>query len=146
MQQKLRLTRFRSPTWVYQSEDLPLSNEDWGGLPGSVLVDLYLRLRDEVDRKRQTLDPNDRLRAAIAMAVLELSQGASGSLNDIETRVRRLLDLSEDGTASLHALIFPEAPIGPALPAHSAATPQASERLAALSASSGFEPRAANAA
>ena len=145
MQQKPGRCVFACTAGSFKSEDRSLSNEDWLGLPGSVLVDLYLRLRDEVDRKRQTLDPNDRVRAAIAMAVLELSQGETSSLHEIEARIRRLLDLTEDGPGSLHALIFPEAPIGPALPVPSPASSQAAEGLAALAASSGFAPRAASA-
>jgi hypothetical protein len=84
-----------------------VSSEDWLGLPGSVLVDLYLRLRDEVDDNRQTLDPNDKVRAPIAMALLALSQVQTANLAEIECRVRRLIALAEERPESMHQLAQP---------------------------------------
>ena len=59
-------------------------------LCGSVLVDLYLRLRDEVDGGEVNLDPNHKLRSRIVMAIY----GAAETITDInilEVRVREML-------------------------------------------------------
>lgn len=70
---------------------LSLDNEDWLGLPGSVLTDLYIRLRDETDPLRRTADPNDPVRASIAMAILQMSHSGSQDIADVEVRIRRLI-------------------------------------------------------
>jgi hypothetical protein len=72
-----------------------LDNEDWSGTTGSVLVDLYIRLRDELDAERATSDPNDVLRASIAMTVLAMSEAQIGDFAEIEDQVRRLLSESD---------------------------------------------------
>jgi hypothetical protein len=61
-------------------------------LPGSALAELYVRLRDEVDPARFTADPNDRVRAPIAMAILALSQDLNEDIVEFEERVRRFLN------------------------------------------------------
>ncbi|MET0408350.1 MAG: hypothetical protein ABW006_08280 [Hyphomicrobium sp.] len=68
-----------------------MDNEDWLGLPGSVLTDLYIRLRDETDPLRRTADPNDPVRASIAMAILQMSHSGSQDIADVEVRIRRLI-------------------------------------------------------
>jgi hypothetical protein len=61
-------------------------------LPGSALADLYIRLRDELDPVRFTADPNDKVRAPIAMAILGLWRDAPEDIADFEDRVRRFLN------------------------------------------------------
>jgi hypothetical protein len=70
-----------------------LDNDDWSGIPGSVLVDLYIQLRDEADAERYTADPNDGHRASIAMAIFEASQPRARDLAAVEARVRRKIAL-----------------------------------------------------
>jgi hypothetical protein len=55
--------------------------DDYPRLPGNILVDLYVRLRDEVDKGDLSLDPNHKVRSAIVMAIL----GASETIADIAT-------------------------------------------------------------
>ena len=59
-------------------------------LPGSVLVDLYLRLRDEVDGGELCLDPNHKLRAGIVMAILSAAETIA-DVNTLEAQVRAML-------------------------------------------------------
>jgi hypothetical protein len=59
-------------------------------LHGSLLVELYLRLRDEVDGGEMNLDPNHNKRAKIVMAIF----AASEAISDIvapEAHVRAML-------------------------------------------------------
>jgi hypothetical protein len=70
-----------------------LDSDDWSGISGNVLVDLYIRLRDEADADRYTADPNDGRRASIAMAIFEASQSRARDLAAVETRVRRKITL-----------------------------------------------------
>ena len=70
-------------------------------LPVSVLLDLYLRLRDEIEAsKRGSLDPNDTLRAALAMAILQASVLIPNDILRIEEEVRRLLEPTLKGSHS----------------------------------------------
>jgi hypothetical protein len=63
-------------------------------LPVSVLIDLYVRLRDEIETRKRSasgLDPNDTKRAALAMAVLHASVLIPNDILGIEEQVRGLL-------------------------------------------------------
>jgi hypothetical protein len=54
------------------------------------LVDLYVRLRNEVDKGDLCLDPNHKIRSAIVMAIF----GASETIPDVtalESHVRMML-------------------------------------------------------
>ncbi len=59
-------------------------------LPATVLVDLYIRLRDEVDNGVLSLDPNHKVRAPIVMAILDAAERFS-ELPALEAHVRTLL-------------------------------------------------------
>jgi hypothetical protein len=64
--------------------------DDHPHLSGSVLVDLYVRLRDEVDNGDLSLDPNHKVRSSIVMAIL----GAAETITDVsvlEAHVRKVL-------------------------------------------------------
>jgi hypothetical protein len=63
-------------------------------LPGSVLADLYIRLRDEVDGSERNLDPNHQLRASIAMAILSVEEAFGSDIAGIEARAREMLGLT----------------------------------------------------
>jgi len=67
---------------------------DTTGLPGSVLADLYIRLRDEIDGGERNLDPNHKLRAPIAMAILAAAENFGTDTLGIETQVRQSLGLT----------------------------------------------------
>jgi hypothetical protein len=56
-------------------------------LPGNVLVDLYIRLRDECDNGELSLDPNHKVRSAIVMAILGAAETIS-DLSALEASVR----------------------------------------------------------
>lgn len=58
-------------------------------LPGSMLADLYVRLRDEFDYGDGNLDPNDKRRAAIA--VLAAVDTLDADIVAREVRVRQVL-------------------------------------------------------
>jgi hypothetical protein len=60
---------------------------------GSDLADLYTRLRDELGRDHSGMDPNDRTRAPIAMAILAYADAGIADIHDIEVSVRRALGL-----------------------------------------------------
>ncbi|HML30078.1 MAG TPA: hypothetical protein PKE16_14850 [Hyphomicrobium sp.] len=64
--------------------------DDGRPLPGSVLVDLYLRLRDEVDGGEMNLDPNHKKRAKIVMAIFAASEGVF-DIAALEVHVRAIL-------------------------------------------------------
>ena len=59
--------------------------------PASLLVDLYLRLRSELDGGEYSLDPNHRIRAAIAVAIFNAAESIGSDIVAIEARVRREL-------------------------------------------------------
>ncbi|CCB64921.1 hypothetical protein RLW55_17025 [Hyphomicrobium sp. B1] len=59
-------------------------------LPGSVLVDLYIRLRDEIDGGERNLDPNHKQRARIVMTILAASESVFDMVA-LEERVRASL-------------------------------------------------------
>ena len=59
-------------------------------LPGSVLIDLYVRLRDEVDGGEVNLDPNHKLRSRIVMAIYGAAE-TTADINILEVRVREML-------------------------------------------------------
>lgn len=59
-------------------------------LPGSLLVELYLRLRDEVDGGEMNLDPNHKKRAKIVMAIFAASEAIS-DIAALEAHVRQVL-------------------------------------------------------
>jgi hypothetical protein len=63
-------------------------------LPGSVLVDLYIRLRDEIDSGETNLDPNHTIRAPIAMAILATAETLGADIDKIEAHVREVLGLT----------------------------------------------------
>lgn len=67
---------------------------DYPGLPGSALADLYIRLRDEIDAGERNLDPNHKLRAPIAMAILSVEGVFGSDIAGIEARVREMLGLA----------------------------------------------------
>jgi hypothetical protein len=58
--------------------------------PGSLLVDLYLRLRDEVDDGRLSLDPNHKIRSSIVMAIFSAAETSTDVIS-LEAHVRSLL-------------------------------------------------------
>jgi hypothetical protein len=63
-------------------------------IPASALVDLYVRLRDEIDTHRRSLrslDPNDSKRAALAMAILQASALIPNNILGVEEQLRLLL-------------------------------------------------------
>lgn len=60
-------------------------------LPGSVLVELYLKLRDEIGSGELDLDPNHKQRARIVMAILAASESVS-DFATLEVRVRASLE------------------------------------------------------
>jgi hypothetical protein len=64
---------------------------DYSNLPSSRLADLYIRLRDEVDRSDLSLDPNHKLRAPIAMAILCASETLGLDIVRIEEQVREMI-------------------------------------------------------
>jgi hypothetical protein len=64
---------------------------DDSGLQKDGLVDLYIRLRDEVDSGERSLDPNHRTRAPIAVAVLEAAESVGADLYKTEHRARDML-------------------------------------------------------
>jgi len=64
------------------------------GLPGSVLADLYIRLRDEIDSSERDLDPNHKLRAPIAMAILAAAETFGTDVLGIEAHVRQAFGLT----------------------------------------------------
>jgi hypothetical protein len=67
---------------------------NYPNLPGSVLVDLYIRLRDEIDGGDVNLDPNHRIRAPIAMAILATAETLGTDIDKIEAHVRDVLGLT----------------------------------------------------
>lgn len=60
-------------------------------LPGSVLADLYVRIRNEIVGDERNLDPNDKLRAPIAMAILSAVEIVGADIVAIEAHARLLL-------------------------------------------------------
>lgn len=64
------------------------------GLPGSVLVELYIRLRDEMERIECNLDPKHEKRAAIAIAIFMAEDKLGANITEIEAHVRGLLGLA----------------------------------------------------
>ena len=60
---------------------------------GIDLADLYTRLRDETGRNHSGMDPNDRTRAPIAMAILAYADVGIANIHDIEISVRKVLGL-----------------------------------------------------
>lgn len=60
-------------------------------LPGSVLVELYIRLRDEIDGNELNLDPNHKERARIVMAILAAAESVV-DIAALEARVRAALE------------------------------------------------------
>ena len=64
---------------------------DHSNVPGSLLANLYIRLRDEVDRGDLNLDPNHKLRAPIAMAILCASETFGSDIVRIEAQVRETI-------------------------------------------------------
>jgi len=69
-----------------------LRMDDDHRLPGTVLVDLYVRLRDEVDKGDLDLDPNHKIRSAIVMAILSAAETVA-DIAAVEAHVRRTLGL-----------------------------------------------------
>src|SRR5690242_6265615 len=72
-----------NPHWIFMTE--------YAVSPVSVLIDLYIRLRDELENCRRCLDPNDGIRASVAMAVLQASVLIPNDIDRIEEEARRLL-------------------------------------------------------
>lgn len=72
---------------------------EYSGLPGSVLADLYIRLRDEIGCGERNLDPNHKLRARIAMAIFSTEEALGADVVRIETRVREMLGLASRAEA-----------------------------------------------
>lgn len=64
------------------------------GLSGNALADLYIRLRNEIDCGERNLDPNNKLRASIAMAILSVEGASDSNIAGIEARVRHMLGLT----------------------------------------------------
>lgn len=62
-------------------------------LPGSVLVELYIRLRDQMESGESTLDANHKVRASIAMAILVAEDNLGANITAIEAQVREALGL-----------------------------------------------------
>jgi hypothetical protein len=60
-------------------------------LPGSVLANLYIRIRDEIDSDDRSLDPNHVLRAPIAMAILTAAKVVGPNIVGIEVFARKML-------------------------------------------------------
>ncbi len=73
---------------------------DAGGESAGALVDLYVRLRDEVDGGECSLDPNHKIRASIVMAIFGAVGAAGVDLTALESSVRAKLGL---GISSLAA-------------------------------------------
>ena len=63
-------------------------------LPGRVLVDLYIRLRNQVENHNCGLASHDQVRASIAMAILSAEAELGPNIEGIEARVRSVLGLS----------------------------------------------------
>lgn len=63
-------------------------------LPGSELVELYIRLRNEFGSNDRDLDPNHKLRASIALAIFQAEDKLGADIVRIETRVREMLGLA----------------------------------------------------
>lgn len=63
-------------------------------LRGSALADLYIRLRNEIDCGERNLDPNHKLRAPIAMAILSVEGVFGSDIVGIEARVREMLGIT----------------------------------------------------
>jgi len=97
-----QISRTRIDPYATNSAREPLSmglmfaglRMDTIGLPGSVLADLYIRLRDEIDGGERNLDPNHKLRAPIAMAILAAAENFGTDAFGIETQVRQSLGLA----------------------------------------------------
>jgi hypothetical protein len=64
-----------------------------GGKLGTDLAALYMRLRDELGHDHSGMDPNDRTRAPIAMAILAYADTGIANVHDIEVSVRRVFRL-----------------------------------------------------
>ena len=57
-------------------------------LPSSVLVDLYIRLRNELDGGEYCLDPDHKIRAAIVMPIFSAAEAIGPDIVAVEARVR----------------------------------------------------------
>jgi hypothetical protein len=66
-----------------------------GGKLGIDLAALYMRLRDELGHDHSGMNPNDRTRAPIAMAILAYAGGGIANIQDIEVSVREVLGLPD---------------------------------------------------
>jgi hypothetical protein len=71
-----------------------------GCLPANVLVDLYVRLRDEIGSVELSLDPNHKLRAPIGMAILAAAELVGSDIAAIEMRVREKLRVTSEPVAA----------------------------------------------
>jgi hypothetical protein len=60
---------------------------------GIELADLYTRLRNEFGCDHNGMDPNDRTRAPIAMAILAFADAGIANIHNIEVSVREALGL-----------------------------------------------------
>ncbi len=63
-------------------------------LPGSVLVDLYIRLRNQVENHDCDRSSPDQVRASIAMAILSAEAELGANITGVEAHVREVLGLS----------------------------------------------------
>jgi hypothetical protein len=63
-------------------------------LPGSGLVELYIRLRNQMESGERDLDPNRKSRASIAMAILVAEEKLGANIAEIEAQVRESLGLA----------------------------------------------------
>ncbi|SFV37098.1 hypothetical protein SAMN04488557_2991 [Hyphomicrobium facile] len=63
------------------------------GLPGSVLVELYIRLRDQMESGESNLDANHKDRVCIAMAIFAAEDRLGANITEVEAHVREVLGL-----------------------------------------------------
>jgi hypothetical protein len=64
------------------------------GESAGALVDLYVRLRDEMDGGESSLDPNHKIRASIVMAIFGAVDAVGSDLAALEARARAKLGLA----------------------------------------------------
>lgn len=60
-------------------------------LPAGILVEMYVRIQDEVAGDERNLDPNHKLRTPIAVAILAAAKIAGPDIIGIEALVRQTI-------------------------------------------------------
>jgi hypothetical protein len=79
-----------------------VTNPEDARVPARVLVDLYIRLRDELDGGGDySLDPNHKVRASLVMAIFSAAEAIGSDMVAIETRARNELTLTRSAVGDL---------------------------------------------